>query len=271
MKKSVRSLALVLMMTSCIALFAGCGNSGTPSPSASPSAAAPNGKLIMATNAEFPPFEFVTTEAKGTVGKFDGIDVVIANEIAKAMGKELEITNITFESILPALASGKADMGVAGMTVKPDRLENADFSDPYWVAVQTILVKKDNTDITNVESLKGKTVGVVTGYTGDLALQEVEGIELKRYQKGVDVVLDLKNGRIDAGVIDSPTAKSFIDKNSDIKGVSDDAFFETEEYAVAVKKGNTELLEEINKVIKELKASGRIEEIAAEVDARMTE
>lgn len=228
-------------------------------------------KLIMATNAEFPPFEYVTSN--GLVGEFDGIDVAIAMEIAADANKSLEISNMDFNSIISAVDAGKADMGIAGMTIEPDRLENVDFSDPYWVAVQTILVQNDNTDIVDVASLAGKTVGVVTGYTGDLALSEanLEGTELKGYNKGIDAVADLKNRKIDAVVIDSPTAQSFIQKNPELKGVTDDAFFETEEYAVCVKKGNTELLEQINKTIARLKESGRIEEIAAEVDARVSQ
>lgn len=228
-------------------------------------------KIVMATNAEFPPFEFINPNGKGLVGEYDGIDIAIANEIAKDMGATLEISNMDFNSIIPAVQAGKADMGIAGMTVDADRLENVDFSEPYWVAVQTIIVKGDNADITNVESLKGKKVGVVTGYTGDLAISEVEGVELSRYQKGIDAVQDLKNGKLEAAVIDSPTAANFIAKNPELKGVTDDEFFEKEEYAVAIKKGNKELLDKVNATIKRLKDSGEISKIAEEVDGRMAE
>lgn len=101
-------------------------------------------------------FEFIAADGNGLCGEFDGIDVAIANEIAKDMGATLEVSNMDFNSIIPAVDAGKADMGIAGMTVTADRLENVDFSDPYWVAVQTILVKGDDTGITNVETLKGK-------------------------------------------------------------------------------------------------------------------
>lgn len=228
-------------------------------------------KLIMATNASFPPFEYVTSN--GLVGQYDGIDVAIALEIAADANKSLEVIDMDFNSIISAVSSGKADMGVAGMTVKPDRLENVDFSDTYWVAMQTILVQGDNTDITSVETLSGKTVGVVTGYTGDTALTEADipDIDIRRYNKGVDAVSDLKNKKIDAVIIDSPTAESFIQKNPELKGIEDEAFFKKEEYAICVKKGNTELLEQINKTIARLKESGRIEEIAAEVDERVSQ
>lgn len=258
MKKMLKSIFALSMVAVMALSFAGCGSTD-------------DGKLIMATNAEFPPFEFVATDGNGICGEFDGIDVAIASEIAKDMGATLEVSNMDFNSIIPAVKAGKADIGIAGMTVKPDRLENVDFSDPYWIAVQTILVNNENTDITNVETLKGKKVGVVTGYTGDLALSEVEGIELSRYQRGIDAVQDLKNGKLDAAVIDSPTAASFIAKNPELKGVTDDTFFETEEYAVAIKKGNTELLEKVNATIKRLNDSGEIAKISEDVDGRLAE
>jgi polar amino acid transport system substrate-binding protein len=94
----------------------------------------------MATNAEFPPFEFVTE--KGLLGEYDGIDVAIAMEVASKLGKELEISNMVFDSIIPSVVSGKADIGVAGMTVTEDRLKNIDFTDPYTTATQVIIVRK---------------------------------------------------------------------------------------------------------------------------------
>ena len=228
--------------------------------------------VTLATNAEFPPFEFMTEQGKGVVGEYDGIDILIGAEIAKDMGAELKIENMKFESILAAVATGKADMGIAGMTVTEDRKENSDFSEPYWVAIQTILVNEDNADITDVESLRGKRVGVVTGYTGDSALVE-KGFdaELNRYTKGVDAVMDLKAGNLDAVVIDSPTANRFIEKLGGIKGIVDEEAFVTEEYAIAVKKGNAELLEKINATIRRLKENGDIDRFAAEVDGRLVE
>ena len=273
MKKFWKIVSLTAAAGLIAASLAGCGGTGNqPAEDGDTTSGIDrDSKLIMATNAEFPPFEYVTSN--GLVGEYDGIDVAIAMEIAADANKSLEISNMDFNSIISAVDAGKADMGIAGMTIDPDRLANVDFSDPYWVAVQTILVQSDNTDIVDVASLAGKTVGVVTGYTGDLALSEanLEGTELKGYNKGIDAVADLKNRKIDAVVIDSPTAQSFIQKNPELKGVTDDAFFETEEYAVCVKKGNTELLEQINKTIARLKESGRIEEIAAEVDERVAQ
>lgn len=263
MLKVVLAIALVAVMA---VSFAACGktNDTTQTPAATD-------KLIMATNAEFPPFEFIATDGNGICGEFDGIDIAIANEIAKDMGVTLEVSNMDFNSIIPAVEAGKADIGIAGMTVTEERLQNVDFSEPYWIAVQTIIVKEDNADITNVETLKGKKVGVVTGYTGDLTLSEIDGIELARYQKGIDAVQDLINGKLDAAVIDSPTATSFIAKNPGLKGINDDSVFETEAYAVAIKKGNTELLEKVNATIKRLNEADEIAKIAADVDGRLAQ
>ncbi len=261
MKKFMKSAVAVSLILVMVLAFTACGVKTEDGAK----------KLVIATNAEFPPFEFVAGNGKGVCGEFDGIDIVISDKIAKDMGATLEVSNMDFNSIIPAVQAGKVDCGIAGMTVTEDRLENVDFSEPYWVAVQTIIVKGDNTDITNVETLKGKKVGVVTGYTGDLTLSEIKGIELSRYQKGIDAVQDLINGKIDAAVVDSPTAASFIAKNPQLKGVTDDSVFEKEEYAIAVKKGNKELLDKINASVKALKEAGEISKIAEEVDARFAQ
>lgn len=266
MKKLTKVLATVLAIACAGMVFAGCGTK-----TGETSKTETKEKLVMATNAEFPPFEYVTE--KGIVGKFDGIDVAIMKEVAKNLNMDLEIDDMKFTSILSSVASGKADIGVAGMTVEPERKDSVDFTDTYWVAMQTILVKKDNTDITSVDSLKGKKVGVITGYTGDTSLTDAKvdtQMTVKRYNKGVDAVEELKNGKLDAVIIDSPTAESFVKQNSSaIKGVEDANFFKKEEYAMAVKKGNKDLLDKVNAEIKKMKQSGRITEIANEVNERL--
>lgn len=220
-------------------------------------------KLVMGTNAAFEPFEFTTTN--GLVGEFDGIDVAIALELAKSMDKELVIEDMEFEGLLASVQTGKVDMAVAGMTVKPERLESVDFSIPYYTASQVIVVGADNSDITCAQDLTNdKKVGVVLGYTGDTIVTDdlkVAEANITRANRGVDVIQDVKNGKLDAVVIDSYTGKALAEKNG-LKVVEDAAAFEAEEYAIAVAKGNTELLESINKVLTEMLESGKIEEIA---------
>lgn len=220
-------------------------------------------KLVMGTNAAFPPFEYVTTD--GLVGDFDGIDVAIAQKIAEAEGKELEIVDMEFEGLIGAVMSGKIDMAVAGMTVTDERLENVDFSDTYYTAAQVMVVAPDNTDITCAEDIKeGKRVGVVLGYTGDSIVTEDLGVDennIRRVGRGLDIIQDVKNGKLDVVVIDSATGKALAEANG-LKVVEDSEVFETEEYAIAVKKGNSELLNKINTVLKEMKDNGEIDELA---------
>ena len=170
-----------------------------------------------------------------------------------------------FDGLIAALSSGKVDFVAAGMTATEERKKNVDFSDTYYVASQVIVTGADNTDITKAEDLKnGKTVGVVLGYTGDSVVTEdlaVPEDKITRANRGIDLVQDVKNGKLDAVVIDSATGKALAEKNG-LKVVEDADAFETEEYAIAVKKGNTELLDKINKTLSEMKANGEIDKLA---------
>lgn len=210
--------------------------------------------LVMATNAEFPPYEYHDG------GEIVGIDVEVAGAIAEKMGLTLEIEDIAFDSIIPELQSGKADIGAAGMTVSEDRLKNVDFSDTYTTASQVIIVKEDS-DIAGPDDLAGKIIGVQLGTTGDIYASdyEAEGSTIERYNKGFEAVQAMIQGKIDAVVIDVEPAKVFVSQNEGIK-ILDEALT-VEEYAIAVKKGNTELLDQINGALAELKASGELQAI----------
>ncbi len=210
--------------------------------------------LVMATNAEFPPYEYHDG------GEIVGIDVEISQAIAEKLGMTLEIEDIAFDSIIPELQSGKADMGAAGMTVDEDRLKNVDFSDPYTTASQVIIVKNDS-DITGPDDLAGKYIGVQLGTTGDIYASDYEEQDatIERYNKGFEAVQAMVQGKIDAVVIDVEPAKVFVSQTEGIK-ILDEALT-VEEYAIAVKKGNTELLEKINAALAELKESGELQAI----------
>ncbi|MDO5522023.1 MAG: basic amino acid ABC transporter substrate-binding protein [bacterium] len=242
MKKKILSVVLaVTMMTS----FVACGSKETGS----------DGKktLTMATNAEFPPYEY--REGNNIVG----IDVDIAKAIADDLGMELKVDSIEFDSIIPAVNSGKADIGVAGMTVTPDRKENVEFTDSYTTSTQVMIVKEDNTTITKPDNLSGKTVGVQTGTTGDIYVTDKKDIEVKRFSKGMEAVQSVMQGKIDAVVIDREPAKEFVKQNTGIK-ILDEAYTQ-EDYAIAVKKGNTELVDKINASLKKLKENGELQKI----------
>ncbi len=211
--------------------------------------------LIMATNAEFPPYEY--HEGKDIVG----IDVEIAKAIAEQMGAKFEVSDMAFDAIISAVDSGKADFGAAGMTVTEDRKKNVDFSDTYATSVQSVIVP-ENSDIKSIDDLKGKKIGVQQGTTGDIYATKDYGKDaIQPFPKGVDAVLALEAGKVDAVIIDGNTAKAFV---ADQKGLKllDSAYAE-EEYAICVKKGNTELRDGINAALKELKASGKLDEIVA--------
>lgn len=269
LKIAAMSLAAVL----CMGALAGCGekkddqnqtnqNQATEAPKT-------DNELIMGTNAAFPPFEFVTS--KGLVGQFDGIDIAIAKKIADKMGKELKIEDMKFEGLIAAVNTGKVDLVLAGMTIKPDRQESVDFSDPYFKAVQVMVVQPDS-DITKAEDLKdGKKVGVITGYTGDSIVTEnlkIEEKNITRLSRGIDAVQEVKNKKLDAVVIDSATGKALAAENG-LKVVEDSEAFEAEEYAVAVPKGDAETLKAVNEVLKEMKESGEIDELAKKYNSEV--
>ncbi len=210
--------------------------------------------LVMATNAEFPPYEYHDG------GDIVGIDVEVAEAIAEKLGMTLEVEDIAFDSIIPELESGKADIGVAGMTVNEDRLKNVDFTDPYTTASQVIIVKEDS-DIAGPDDLKGKYIGVQLGTTGDIYASdyEADGSTIERYNTGFEAVQAMQQGKIDAVVIDQEPAKVFVSQNEGIK-ILDEALT-VEEYAIAIKKGNTELLDQVNGALGELKESGELQAI----------
>ena len=217
---------------------------------------AAGGKLVMATNAEFPPYEYHDGDA------IVGIDAEIAKAIADELGMELEIEDIAFDSIIPEIVSGKADMGLAGMTVTEDRMQSVDFSDTYAKASQKIIVTEDS-EIASPDDLKGVIVGVQLGTTGDIYVSDLEadGTTVERYSKGFEAVQALSQGKIDAVVIDGEPAKTFVAETEGLKILEET--FTDEEYAIAVKKGNTELLEKINGALKTLKDNGTLDEIVA--------
>ena len=207
----------------------------------------------MATNAEFPPYEYHEGDA------IVGIDADIAAAIAEKLGMELQIEDMAFDSTLMALASGQADMVMAGMTVTEERKENANFSTPYAEAHQVVIVKEDS-EIATLDDLQGKKIGVQTNTTGDIYSTDDFGDEaVERYNKGADAVISLNQGLIDAVIIDLEPAKVFVATNDGLKLLETE--YATEEYAIALNKENTELFEKVDGALQELIADGTVQEI----------
>ena len=204
------------------------------------------------TNAEFPPYEYHDNN------QIVGIDADIAKAIADKMGVELEIQDMAFDSLIPAVQSGKADFAAAGMTVNEDRKKNVDFTDTYAEAAQVIIVK-EGSQIKTPDDLAGKKIGVQTGTTGDIYADDIENADIQRFNKGMEAVMALSQDKIDAVIIDREPAKVFVKENAGLV-ILDEAFTE-EEYAIAVKKDNKELLDKMNGAIKELKESGELKKI----------
>lgn len=217
--------------------------------------------LVMATNAAFPPYEFKEGDS------FAGIDVEIAGKIAEKLGMTLEIKDVEFGSIVGGVQTGKFDIGMAGMTVTDERLKSVNFSDSYATGIQVVIVKADSA-IKSLDDLKGDgsmKFGVQQDTTGDIyASDTVENggygkDNVVRYKTGADAVQALKTGKVDAVIIDNEPAKSFVSANEGLS-ILDGSWVE-ENYAIAIAKENTELLEKVNNALKELTADGTVKSI----------
>lgn len=212
------------------------------------------GKLIMSTNAAFPPYEMTTDS-----GEFEGIDIETAQAIADKLGLELQIDDMDFDAALLAVQQGKSDMVMAGVTVTDERQNVMDFTDSYATGIQSIIVKEDS-DIASVDDLAGKKIGTQRGTTGYLYCSDDFGDEnVVAYDDGLIAVQMLNNGQVDCVVIDNAPAKEFIAANPGLK-LLDTAYVE-EDYAIGVGKGNTELKDAINTALEELKADGTLQAI----------
>lgn len=220
------------------------------------------GVLRMGTNATFPPYEYMDEN-----NEVAGIDAEIAAAIADKLGMELDITDMAFESLIPALQAGTIDIVLAGMTVDPERAEQVNFTDTYATGVQVVIVP-ENSDIAPVENeegamevdLTGKTIGVQTGTTGDLYCTDDYGQEfVKQFDNGPLAVAALMNGQVDCVVIDNEPAKNYVAANEGLTIL--DTAFANEDYAAAIAKDNTELFEQVNAAIQELKEDGTIQTI----------
>lgn len=274
MKKMTKVAALLLAMAMIMSTLVACGGTDASADTASTtdtqttasdaaeteqSAAVTKteGVLTFGTNAEFPPFEFVASS--GVIDQYDGIDMAIAKQIAEENGMTAAIENMEFDSLLVALQNGQIDAVIAGMTVTEERLEAVDFSTPYYTATQVMIVKEDS-DIAAAADMADKQICVVQGYTGEVCVKDM-GYPYEAFKKGTEAVMELVNGKCDVVVIDSATAQKYISDNEGLKIVEDSAAFESEEYAIAVRKGNTELLGMINKAIETKLADGTISEL----------
>ena len=245
---------LALLLAAIMALsLAACASTSKTEETAS-------AKLTMATEATFPPYEYYDGDA------IVGIDVEVAQAIAEKLGMELEVTDIAFDSIIPGIQTGKYDMGMAGMTVTDERKEQVNFSDSYATGVQVVIVK-DDSPITSVDDLfadgASTVVGTQAGTTGFIsATSDIEDAGLgtvKSFGKTTDAVEALKNGQVDCVILDNEPAKALVAANEGLHIL--DTEYAVEDYAIAIAKENTDLLEKVNKALSELTADGTLQSI----------
>ncbi len=244
-------IAMFLTAVLCMTVLAGCGNDAQKT-------SQNKEVLIVGTNAEFPPFEYV-----GDDGQPDGFDIALIKAIGEKMGKEVQVENMEFDSLVASIGS-KIDLAIAGMTVDPDRAKSVDFSDNYYEAVQYVIVPIDS-EIATIADLENKTIGAQLGTTGMFKAEDIAGTTVTTYNKAVDAVNDLINGRVDAVIIDKNPAEVFVSKfPDDVKAIDGAQFeFEPEYYAIACPK-DSELVKEVNKALAEVKEDGTFDALVAE-------
>lgn len=277
-------LSLLLAASMCVVLLAACGSNGSADASKGAASSAPaasaaasgdkadgdaaevktieSGKLIMATNAQFPPYEMVA-DGDGVNGTgFDGIDIEIAAAIAEKLGLELQVDDMDFDAALTAVQQGKCDFVLAGLTYNEERAQLMTFSDSYAQGVQAIIVK-DGSDIATADDLANAgMIGTQRGTTGYLYCTADFGEDhVAAYDSGAAAVQALLNGQVDAVVIDKMPAETFAAENDGLKVL--DTAYTTEDYCAAVAKDNEALVKEVNVVLAELKADGTLDQIVA--------
>ena len=230
--KNILRLSLLFI---CLIVMVGCGKKD-------------DNKLVMVTEAGFAPYEYYEN------GEIVGVDVDIAKEIAKELGKELVIKDIAFDSIINEVRTGKADIGAAGISYSDERAKKVDFSINYSVSKQVVIVKNDSF-INSIKDINDKKIAVQLGSVADTYV--TENAEIVRQKKYLAAIEDLKVGKVDLVVMDELPAKEIIEKNSDIKIL--DGELTSDSYGMIVKKGNTELLETVNKVLNRLSSDGSID------------
>ena len=269
MKKISRRSFLAAAAVSVAALaMTACGGSASSAASSVASSAASSeaassaaaelttveaGKLTMATNAAFPPYE-MTTDA----GEFEGIDVDTAKAIAEKLGLELQIDDMDFDAALLSVQQGKADIVMAGVTVTDERKAVMDFSDSYATGIQSIIVP-EGSDIASPDDLAGKKIGTQRGTTGYIYCSDDFGdSNVVAYDNGLTAVQALNNGQVDAVVIDNAPAQEFVAANPGLKVL--DTSYAEEDYAIGMAKGSA-LEDAVNKALEELKADGTLQSI----------
>lgn len=228
----------IILLCLCLITLCGCGRN--------------KNELVMVTEAGFAPFEYYENN------DIVGVDVEVAKEIANRMGKKLIIKDVAFDSIINEVKSGKADIGAAGISYTEERSKQVDFSNDYFTS-KIVVIVKDNENEADFKDLNNKTIAVQLGSTADTYVtNNYKNSTITRQKKYLTAIEDLKNDKVECVVMDELPAKEILQKNSNLKILSN--VLSTENYGMVVKKNNKELMNVVNEVIEELKSSGKIDE-----------
>lgn len=241
--KSHAHPVLFFALVSVLALGA-CGRSAEPT------------KVIVATDATYPPFESVD---EGT-NEIVGFDVDLIKAIGAKENLDIQLEIVTWDLLLEGMAQCKYQAAISAMTINEERKKDFNFTDPYFAAGQVVTVRSDDTDITGKDALSGKTIGVQAGTTGDLEAQKIEGAKVEAYEQIGPAFDDLLNGQIDAIIADNLTALDYVGTNAGKLRIAGDVFTD-EFYGIAVCKTNTELLTRLNSGLAKVKAEGLIDQL----------
>ena len=244
---------LVLCMAAIMAvadLVAGCG-------STEQKAASDSKVLKVGTNADFAPFEFQDENGK----EYQGFDMDLIRAVGEEMGYKVEISNLQFDGLIPAIQAGNIDVALAGMSINEERKQNVLFSDPYYKSGLSIIIPKDNNDIKTFQDLKGKKVAVQIGTTSAAEVNKIGGIEVKEFNSSADTFMELRAKGVDAVVNDRPVNDYYILQSGETNVKALPELLTSEDYGIAMAKGNTELQQKINDALKKLHENGKYDEI----------
>lgn len=251
MSKKLIALSVLILFVLAIGLT-GCGQQ-TAKPAEQPKA-----KVIkVGTNASFAPFEFQDEKTK----EYTGFDIDLIKAIGKQMGVEVEIQNINFDGLIPALEAGNIDALISGMTITDERTKKVNFSKPYYKSGLSIIVKSDNNTLKSFKDLEGKSIAVQIGTTGATEAKKIKDAKVREFNNAAEAFMELKAGGVDAVVNDLPVNEYYIAKtgSKDAKIVGEP--LNAEEYGIATAKKNTELTGKISKAFEEIKQNGEYEKI----------
>ncbi|WP_405380738.1 basic amino acid ABC transporter substrate-binding protein [Phascolarctobacterium sp.] len=242
-------LILMMAIISAVAmLVAGCGGGEKK---------AETKVLRVGTEATFAPFEFQKEGSK----TYDGFDMDLARAIGKQMGRKVEIVNMGFDALIPALNAGNIDLVAAGMSITDERKQAVSFSEPYYTSGLIVMVNKDNKEVKSIKDLEGKRIAVQIGTTGEKKARTVKDAKVTAFNTNTEAAMEMKNKGVDAIINDSPVVGYYLAQGGNATAMTVGEIMEAEQYGLAVKKGNDQLLADVNKAIAELKKSGEYDKI----------